>query len=357
MRAALAACRTTFRAYDWSMPNGVLLFASESEKEQHLIDLQDYGWRGDPDPSVGRISAVHRGGYETVCAQGVVFAVCKASEYRNGAQPIPAVGDYVRLRYNDAGDSLITETLPRQSAFFRLDPSSRGHAAQAVAANMDVVFAVTSMNRDYNEKRLERYLTLALQSGAKPAIILTKLDLCTAPDTFYTRACAIAKDVPVHMISAATGEGMETLEPYLQKGHTVALLGSSGVGKSSLVNALLGNARMHVSSVREDDQRGRHTTTGRQLLRLPGGALVIDTPGMRELGLWDAEQGLSDTFRDIELLAADCRFSDCRHENEPGCAVRQAIMEGRLDAARLHSYLQLIKEAARKAEHFHYKRR
>lgn len=215
-----------------------------------------------------------------------------------------------------------------------------------MAANFDYVFIVLALNRDFNEKKLARYLTLSWQSGAQPVIVLTKLDL---HEPGWEAAVRAAEDAafgaPVCPVSSLTGENLASLHTFLQPGKTAALLGSSGAGKSSLVNALAGKKIMETGAVREDDARGRHTTTHRQLLRLPCGALVIDTPGMRELGMWDVTEGLGDAFGDITELAQHCRFSDCTHHKEPGCAVLRAIAEGTLPEVRLIQYKKLKKEA------------
>ena len=200
-----------------------------------------------------------------------------------------------------------------------------GGVAQVVAANVDVALLVASLNADLNPRRIERYLATAWESGASPVVVLTKADLCEDCDTLKARIEAVAIGVPVHAVSVVTGEGLARLSESLAPGQTAALLGSSGVGKSSLVNALAGASLMATRAIREDDARGRHTTTHRQLVLLPNGRLVLDTPGMRELGLWDADAGVAATFADIEALAAACRFKDCAHGTEPGCAVQAAL--------------------------------
>ena len=243
-----------------------------------------------------------------------------------------------------AGDWRILRTLPRKSFFSRLD--GWHGVEQAVAANMDVVFAVQSLNENFNVKRLERYLTLAWNSGAQPVVVLTKADLPGDHQAMVEAAYEVAGEAPVLALSAKTGQGMEQLDAYLKPRVTAAFLGSSGVGKSSLINALAGQEVMDTGDIREDDARGRHTTTHRQLLRLPSGVLVIDTPGMRELGMWDAAEGLSAAFPDVERFLGQCRFHDCRHGQEPGCAIRGALERGELSPQRWKNYRQLAGESS-----------
>jgi ribosome biogenesis GTPase len=203
---------------------------------------------------------------------------------------------------------------------------------------------VTSLNLDFKVRRIERYLALVYESGARPAIVLTKADLCGEPDPVRREAVAVAPDVPVLVTSAVSGAGMAELKDLVRSAGTSALLGSSGVGKSALINAMLGSDIQRLMPVREHDDRGRHATTSRQLFSLPGGGIVIDTPGMRELRLWDAEDGLLRAFEDIEALGGTCRFRDCAHDTEPGCAVTLAVAEGRLPSERLDSYRRLQRE-------------
>lgn len=298
-----------------------------------------------------RITAVHRNRYEAVCSHGAVYATLKSGSYYDGSdEAFPSVGDYVQLLFNPAGDSQITKTVPRKSKFSR--NNFNGHAAgyaktiveQVVAANFDYVFIVTSMNQDFNGNKLQRYLVQAWQSGGTPVVILTKADLAENPENYVAKAQGIGTGVAVIAVSAKTGLGLEQVKAYLKPKVTVALLGSSGVGKSSLVNALAEEELMRVNEIREDDARGRHTTTHRQMIALPWGAFIIDTPGMRELGFWDAAEGLSESFSDIESLFSACRFSDCQHETEPGCAVSKALEEGTLDISRWQQYQKLKKE-------------
>ena len=291
-----------------------------------------------------RVTAVWKERFQLITPQGERLAQLKAKEfYYESGRVFPTTGDFV-LALPAPGDWQIVETLPRKSFFSRLD--GWHGTEQAVAANMDVVLAVQSLNQDFSPQRLERYLALAWNSGARPMVLLTKRDL---PGDHQAKLAAAREtagpQVPVIALSARTGEGLEELAPYLKPGETAAFLGSSGVGKSSLINRLAGEDVMAVSGIRERDGRGRHTTTHRQLLRLASGLLVIDTPGMRELGMWDAAEGLSAAFPDVEEYLGRCRFRDCKHENEPGCAVRAALESGELDPERWKSYQLLQGES------------
>ncbi|OQB24212.1 MAG: putative ribosome biogenesis GTPase RsgA [Firmicutes bacterium ADurb.Bin182] len=279
-------------------------------------------------------------------------AKIKSGIYRIGDSSAlyPAAGDFVLIRYNESGESLIVKTLERKSKFSRSDFS--GHAAgyvktvteQVIAANFDYVFIMASMNMDFDIRRLERYLALSWNSGGMPVIVLTKSDLAGDCKEFIYKAEKIAAGIPVFAVSSKTGEGIDKIKSFLSPGKTVVFLGSSGVGKSSLVNALAGGELMKVREIREDDSRGRHTTTHRQLIMLDSGVMIIDTPGMREVGMWDAGEGISETFVDVEDLFSACRFSDCSHTSEPGCAVRKAIESGELDESRWKSYVSLKRE-------------
>ena len=300
----------------------------------------------------GRVTAAFKERYEVICEKGTVFAVIKRGAYqRKGAEEeFPAVGDYVLLRHEEAGDSLIVKTLPRHARFSRSNFS--GHAAgyvktvlgQTVAANFDYVFLMSSLNHDFNVARMERYLAMAHHSGAQPVIILTKADVAVDGEQKLQRAKAAAGEVAVHVISAHTGEGLQELAAYFSPGKTAVFLGSSGVGKSSLVNALAGEEVMPVSDIRDDDSKGRHTTTHRQMIFLKCEAMVIDTPGLRELGMWEAEEGLGQTFSDVEQYVGRCRFSDCSHQQEPGCAMREAMESGALSRERFERYMRLSGE-------------
>jgi ribosome biogenesis GTPase len=300
-----------------------------------------------------RVTAVHKERYEVVSERGNAFAVLKRGAYqgKDTEEEFPAVGDYVSMRHVETGDSLIVKTLPRTSKFLRSNFS--GHKAeyvktvleQTVAANFDYVFLMSSLNHDFNVSRMERYLAMAHHSGAQPVILLTKADAAVDASGKLAQARAIAGQTSIHMISAHTGEGIDGLAGYFAPGKTVVFLGSSGVGKSSLVNALAGDIVMEVKDIREDDSKGRHTTTHRQMIFLPGGAAIIDTPGLRELGVvWEAEEGIAETFADVEDFLGRCRYSDCTHRNEPGCAVREAMEQGILSKERMERYMLLVRE-------------
>ena len=261
-----------------------------------------------------------------------------------GPEDRPAVGDWVALRPREGGHRAVVQAvLPRRTAFVRRAAGDRA-VAQVLAANVDTVFLVMGLDGDFNPRRLERALVLAWESGADPVVLLNKADVCD--DVLGRRAEieAVAPGVPVRVIAAKPGEGLESLAPWLLPGRTVALLGSSGVGKSTLVNRLLGREKQKTREVLEAGQRGRHTTSHRELILLPGGALLLDTPGLRELQLWSDGAGLEAAFGDVYGLSGACRFTDCRHETEPGCAVRAAVEEGRLDPARLDSFRKLQAE-------------
>ena len=317
-----------------------------------MLNIQDYGNVPNTENLPGipaRVTAVHKERYEIVCAYGVTHARLKTKEYFVNTQDFPTAGDFVMIHYIENGDSQIIATLPRKTFFSRREPGPVPKD-QAVAANFDYVFVMQSLNMDFNPKRLERYLTLAWQSGATPVILLTKADLIEDYWDYLTQVERIAAGVNSHVVSAHTGYGLNRLNAYLQPGNTVVFLGSSGVGKSSLVNALAGEEIMSVSAIREDDSKGRHTTTHRQLIRLKSGVMIIDTPGMRELGMWEVSEGLSDAFSDVEQFIGKCRFSDCRHKTEPGCAIRAALESGQLESGRWESYQKLKEESISKDE-------
>ena len=291
-----------------------------------------------------RVAVEHRGAYLVYSARGEAQAEL-AGRLRHAAAErgeLPAVGDWVVV--TPSAPSLIHAVLPRKTKFSRLAASDHGGTIeQVVAANVDVVFLVAGLDGDLNLRRLERYLALGWESGAEPVVVLTKADLCPDVEAAVLEVELTAIGVPVHAVSNVTGEGIEELAPYFAPGRTVAALGSSGAGKSSLVNRLAGEELMATGDLRADG-RGRHTTTNRQLLRLPGGGLYLDTPGMRELRLWESEEGLAQTFDDVAAAAAQCRFADCSHEREPGCGVQAALADGSLAHERYDSWRKLQAE-------------
>lgn len=295
----------------------------------------------------GRVTVQQRGLYRLATPQGEVSAELSGKflhEALIGDHPV--AGDWVACAVREAeGAATIHHLLPRSSVFIRR-AAGPGGGSQVVAANVDLVLLVASLNADFSLRRLERYLATAWERGAQPVVVLTKADACEDVDSLIAQVESIAFGVPVRAVSAVTGEGITGVADLLSPGRTAVLLGSSGVGKSTLVNALAGADLMDTGAIREDDARGRHTTTHRELVVLPSGALVLDTPGMRELGLWDAEEGVAAAFGDIEVLAAACRFGDCSHRSEPGCAVRAALQSGELNEGRWKSYGKLQRELA-----------
>jgi len=264
----------------------------------------------------------------------------------SGRAALPAVGDWVAARAGASSTAIIVAVLPRASAFVR-KLAGETTEEQVVAANVDTVFLVTGLDGDFNPRRIERYLAAAWESGATPVLVLNKADLDGELEAHRLEAEAVAIGVPLVAVSALERTGLDALAPWLESGRTVALLGSSGVGKSTLVNALLGTERQATGPVRPDDSRGRHVTVRRELVPLPGGALLLDTPGLRELQLWGDEGGRAGAFPDVTALAAGCRFRDCTHGDEPGCAVRAAAERGELDTARLESWHKLGRELRR----------
>ena len=317
--------------------------------------LVRYGWNDEherafedvaaPGDHPARVAAEHRGGFVLYSEHGELNAEItgKMRHEASGRGELPAVGDWVVYRPADGGGrAMIHGILPRASKFSR-SLAGDETVEQVLAANIDVIFLASALNQDLNVRRTERYLTMAWESGALPVIVLTKSDLCEDLAYAYEEFAAIAPGVAIHAVSGLEGEGLEELSAYLSENRTVAILGSSGVGKSTLVNRLYGRELLAVREIR-DDGKGRHTTSHRQLVALPAGGLIIDTPGMRELQLWETEEGIDQTFEDIADIATGCRFRDCAHESEPGCAVLRAIEAGELAQNRLHSYRKLLRE-------------
>lgn len=294
----------------------------------------------------GRVAVEHRGAYTVFTANGSVEAGLpgKMRHGATGRGELPAVGDWVMLeRTEGGGRAVVRAVLPRRSHFSRKVAGDTTEE-QVLTANIDTVFLVTALNQDKNLRRIERYLALAWASGAMPVIVLTKADLCENVLEAIAEISAVAPGVPVHAVSIVTDEGFDELAGYFKDNRTVSLLGSSGVGKSTIVNRLSG-AEMKVQAIREDG-KGRHTTSHREMILLPGGGIIVDTPGMRELQMWEANEGLDTAFNDVTAFAAECRFNDCSHDSEPGCEVKAAIERGDLSEERLESFRKLERELA-----------
>nr|WP_285847248.1 ribosome small subunit-dependent GTPase A [Sporosarcina luteola] len=327
-----------------------------------MINLHEYGWNQFQQENIdtiveevkadncvpGRVTLEHKRMYRVMTAEGEWLSVCSGA-FQHAAherRDYPAVGDWVvveRMPGEERG--IIHAILPRTSLFSRKSAGST-ISEQIIAVNVDIVFLVMSMNHDFNARRLERYLVAAYDSGATPVVVLTKMDVSDDPDHYLEMARAIAFGTDVFPVSNTTGEGIDQITDMLTNGKTAALLGSSGVGKSSLVNSICGEGKMAVQDIREDDAKGRHTTTHRELIKIPTGGVLIDTPGMREFQLWNESESLDSGFKDIEELSAACKFGDCGHESEPGCAIRNALETGELSAERYGNYVKLQKEIA-----------
>ena len=295
-----------------------------------------------------RVAVEHGSAYRLLAEDGPSTARCSGRFLHQliDRSDRPTVGDWVAIaRKPGASQDDIQAVLPRRTQFSRA-AIGKEVARQVIAANIDTVFLVTGLDQNYRLRRIERYLAVAAESGADPVIILNKTDVCPDSDARLAEVEAIARGVPVIAVSAITGEAFAEISLFIRPGKTIALLGSSGVGKSTLVNRLLGEELQDTGEARENDGRGRHTTTTRNLIVLPTGGILIDTPGLREIGIWDVGPGLESTFDDIADLERRCRFTDCSHDNEPGCAIREALDNGTLDPDRYVSWLKLLKEQA-----------
>ncbi|OGS40279.1 MAG: ribosome small subunit-dependent GTPase A [Elusimicrobia bacterium RIFOXYD12_FULL_66_9] len=327
-----------------------------------MASLEDWGWdeRWAAEFAAGpgrgllpaRVIEEQRGLYQVMTAAGERAARLPGRVRRSaaGRADLPAVGDWLATQdVEGEGEAVLAvrHILPRRSKLSR-KASGDLLIEQVIASNLDAVFVMTALNADFNARRLERFLTVSRESGAQPVILLNKLDACAQPEPYLEQARAVAAGTPIVALSAVTGRGLESLAEWLKPGRTVGCIGTSGVGKSTLINHLLGTELMRTAATRSKDERGRHTTTHRQLFLLPGGGVLLDTPGMREMQFWDAEQGLKKTFDEIDALAASCRFKDCRHDAEPGCAVKAAVEAGTVAAARLASWLKLTDESRKR---------
>ncbi|SHN53559.1 ribosome biogenesis GTPase [Butyrivibrio hungatei DSM 14810] len=296
--------------------------------------------------SKGRVSAIHKNSYILRFEGKDISAKLKGSFREEEAENLPVVGDYVSFAYNENGDSLIASVYERTSFLQRPDQAKTG-VMQYMVANVDYTFIVTSLNEDYSFNRIARYVSVVLQGHSIPVVILTKSDLCSNYGRYIREVESVSDQVRVHAISALYGIGIDELQEYMRPGVTICLMGSSGAGKSTLLNELAGEYLMKTSAVRESDSTGRHTTTYRQLIELDNGVSIIDTPGMREIGMASSEQGIDNTFSDILALEKNCKFSDCKHDTEPGCAIKAAIESGELSIERYNLYKSLLSENTR----------
>ncbi len=303
--------------------------------------------------STGRISAIQKNSFTIRFKDNDIPARLKGSFFEGEADEFPVVGDYVNFVYNPSGESLIESVCDRKSFLQRPDQAKTG-VMQYMVANVDYTFIVTSLNEDYSYNRIARYVSVVLQGNSVPVVVLTKSDLCSNYGRYVREVESISDKVRVHAISALYGIGVDELQEYMKPGVTICLMGSSGAGKSTLLNTFVGEEIMKTSGVRESDSTGRHTTTHRQLIELPNGVSIIDTPGMREIGMANTEQGIDNAFSDIIELECCCKFSDCKHDTEPGCAIKAAIESGELSLERYNLYRSLsvenIKNYAKKKE-------
>ena len=327
------------------------------------MELKELGWNSffqnhfkqfeDGKNIPARVSSIRKDTYQVFSEKGELRAKILGKIYNrsHSKSDFPVIGDWVVLDFDPSSDfSSISAILPRQSRFSRKVSGSRKRKSsgiideQIIAANIDTVFIIMGLDRDFNVRRIERYLTLVFDSGANPVILLNKSDICKDTEDKIIKIESIALGIPIHTLSAKNHVGLDLLLKYLQKGQTVALVGSSGVGKSTLINSLLGEQRQKVENLSQSGRKGQHTTTTREMIFVPSGGMIIDNPGLREIQLSADQDGLKESFKDIEEIAQYCRFNDCQHDEEPNCSVKAAIEDGTIDANRYHNYLKLKQE-------------
>lgn len=330
------------------------------------MNIKDYGWNEFFEQNFAsyqaqglipaRVIMRNRENYKLVCDKGIHGAKL-SGKYKHTALldgTMPVVGDWVAIKNVDgSSDSLIQAMAERKTCFSRKQAISGGRkikngviqggatVEQVLAANIDTVFIVSGLDGNFNLSRIERYLTVATSSGASPVVLLNKADLCAEPEVYVSKVNEVARNVPVHCISVITGNNIESLSQYMAHGKTLAFLGSSGVGKSTIINSLFGEEKQNTKATSGSNGKGRHTTTCAELFLHESGCLLIDTPGLRELKLWCDEQSVNENFEDILLLSGECKFNDCSHKTEPGCAIREALYSGRLSQERFNNFKKL----------------
>src|SRR6056297_1492246 len=317
----------------------------ESKMNFNELGLNRFDFNIDDKKNLGRVSAQYRDLYKVITTEVEIMATLSGNNYfKSSKDNFPVVGDWVIYeQYNQESNGLIKRVYDRKTILSR-NQAGKKEAEQIIAANIDIIFIVTSLNQDFNPRRLERYMTIAWDSGAKPIIILNKSDLCDDREYYIDKINNIAFGTEYIITSCFNNEGIEKIREILNPDKTAVLVGSSGVGKSSIINLLLEEKKQDIKDIRADDARGRHTTTNRELFLVPDGGVIIDTPGMREIQLWVDENSLDNVFSEIEQLARDCKFNDCTHTHEPGCEVKNAVKDGKLSEDRLNNYFKMKKE-------------